>query len=72
MSALNIILDPAGGEERHSSQPKYSEVLRDASRYAFVDVEVGMKDNKIHDIGALRWDGQLFHSADSHEALAFI
>jgi ATP-dependent DNA helicase RecQ len=28
-------------------------VSRDASRYAFIDVEVGMKDHRIHDIGAL-------------------
>ena len=34
---------------------------RDASNFAFVDVEVGMKDNKIHDIGALRHDGATFH-----------
>lgn len=31
-------------------------VFRDASRYAFIDVEVGLKDHRIHDIGALRWD----------------
>ena len=30
--------------------------------YAFVDVEVGMKDLKVHDIGALRWDGAVFQN----------
>ena len=31
--------------------------------YAFVDVEVGMTDLMVHDIGALRWDGAVFHKA---------
>lgn len=30
---------------------------------AFVDTEVGLKDHKIHDIGALRYDGVTFHQA---------
>lgn len=30
---------------------------------AFVDTEVGLKDHKIHDIGALRYDGANFHQA---------
>ena len=30
---------------------------------AFVDTEVGLKDHKIHDIGALRDDGAIFHQA---------
>ena len=28
---------------------------------ALVDTEVGLKDHKIHDIGALRYDGATFH-----------
>ena len=28
---------------------------------AFVDTEVGLKDHKIHDIGALSYDGATFH-----------
>ena len=31
-----------------------------ASRYAFVDVEVGLNDKKIHDIGVLGCDGSIF------------
>ena len=38
------------------------------SRYAIVDVEVGLKDHKIHDIGAFRHDGAKFHET-SKEAL---
>lgn len=44
----------------------------DSSRYAFVDVEVGMKDRAIHDIGAIRYDGQTFHRASIDELLGFI
>lgn len=28
-----------------------------------MDTEVGLKDHKIHDIGALRYDGATFHQA---------
>ena len=48
------------------------QIYRDASRYAFIDVEVGMKDHKIHDIGALKWDRAIFHSADKGELLVFL
>ena len=30
-------------------------------RYALIDVEVGLKDHKIHDIGALRDDNAVYH-----------
>lgn len=44
----------------------------DASRYAFIDVEVGLKDHRIHDIGALKWDRTIFHSANKREFLDFL
>lgn len=47
-------------------------VSRDASRYAFIDVEVGLNDHRIHDIGALRSDGAIFHSANRSELLVFL
>ena len=47
-------------------------VVRDVSKYVFVDVEVGVKDHKIHDIGALRYDGAAFHKASKEELLGFI
>ena len=31
--------------------------------YAIVDVEIGLTDHRIHDIGALRYDGAIFHKA---------
>ena len=46
--------------------------LYDASRYAIVDVEIGLKDHKIHDIGALRYDGATFHKASKRELLEFL
>ena len=47
-------------------------VSRDSSRYAFVDVEVGLKDYRIHDIGAFRWDRAIFHSTNKSELLLFL
>ena len=47
-------------------------ISRDASRYAFIDVEVGMKDHRIHDIGALRWDKAIFHFANKRELLDYL
>lgn len=44
----------------------------DSSSYAFVDVEVGVKDHAIHDIGAIRYDGQTFHKASREDVLGFI
>lgn len=44
----------------------------DSSSYAFVDVEVEVKDHAIHDIGAIRYDGQAFHKASRDELLGFI
>ncbi|MBQ3153578.1 MAG: RecQ family ATP-dependent DNA helicase [Bacteroidaceae bacterium] len=61
MSFWNNIIKSISGTE-----------TRDSSRYAFVDVEVGSTDHKIHDIGAMRWDRTVFHSADKHELSNFL
>ena len=58
-------------KSRAEEQLEVSTVLKNSSLYAFVDVEVGMKDNKIHDIGALRGDNAIFHSANKKELLDF-
>ena len=42
------------------------------SRYAIVDVEVGLKDHKIHDIGAFRQDGATFHKASNESQCEFL
>lgn len=44
MSFWSKFIETIGGEN-HSQE----EVSNDASRYAFVDVEVGLKDKRIHD-----------------------
>ena len=41
-------------------------------RYAFVDAEVGEKNHQVHDIGALRSDGAIFHRASKTELLSFL
>ena len=41
-------------------------------RYAIVDVEVGLKNHKIHDIGALRHDGATYHKASKKELFEFL
>ena len=45
---------------------------RDASKYAFVDVEVSLRDHKVHDIGALRHDGATFHGTDQCDLANFL
>jgi ATP-dependent DNA helicase, recQ family len=70
MSFWNKIKDTFGGNEERSSHIK--EVSYDASRYCFVDAEVGLRDKKVHDIGALRWDGAMYHSADKQELMNFL
>lgn len=70
MSFWGRIIESISGVDNHTITPK--EVSRDASRYAFVDVEVGIKDKKIRDIGALRWDRSIYHSASKCDLLDFL
>ena len=44
----------------------------DSSRYAIIDVEVGIKDQKIHDIGALKYNRTIFHSTNKVEFKKFL
>lgn len=43
-----------------------------ALRYAIIDIEVGRKGNTIHDIGALKYDGSIFHKASKAELFDFL
>lgn len=70
MSFWNRIIDTINGAESKSAH--LQEMSNDASRYVFVDIEVGLKDHKIHDIGALRWDGAVYHSANKRELMDFL
>lgn len=45
---------------------------RDASLYAFIDTEVGLRDHKVHDIGAVRHDGVVYHGASKIELMKFL
>ena len=69
MSIWSKIIESVSGNVSASFN---EEVSRDASKYAIVDCEVGMKDQRVHDIGALRWDGATFHSADKHAMKRFL
>ncbi len=46
--------------------------IYDSSCYAIVDVEVGLRDGKIHDIGAIRHDGAVYHGSSLDGLLEFI
>ena len=70
MSLWNRIIDTINGTG--NSPAHLREVQHDASHYAFVDVEAGLKNHKIHDIGALRWDGAVYHSANKRELMNFL
>ncbi|MBO4811505.1 MAG: RecQ family ATP-dependent DNA helicase [Prevotella sp.] len=41
-------------------------------QYAIVDVEVSLSDHRIHDIGALRYDGAVYHGCSKEELMAFL
>lgn len=41
-------------------------------QYAIIDIEVGMSDHKIHDIGALRYDGAVYHGCSKEELKEFL
>lgn len=70
MSFWNRIIDTFNGSD--NKHVRLQDVSHDASRYSFVDVEVGLKDRKIHDIGAIRWDGAVYHSANKQELMIFL
>ena len=40
--------------------------------WAIVDVEVSMSDHKIHDIGALRYDGAVYHGCKKEDLFDFL
>lgn len=65
MSLWDRIIESIGGAGSTATP-------RDASHYAFVDVEVAVSDKRIVDIGALRWDDALLHSAHKAELAVFL
>ena len=51
---------------------KITSVPFSAPNYAIVDVEVGLIDHKIHDIGALKHDDTTFHKTSKEELFVFL
>ena len=43
-----------------------------AIRYSFVDAEVDMRYQRVHDIGALRYDGAVYHGGSRKELMKFL
>ncbi len=43
-----------------------------ADKYAIIDVEVGLTNNKIHDIGAIKYDDTIFHKISKEELFVFL
>ena len=70
MSFWNRIINTTSGVESRRSD--YLGVSYETSRYCFVDIEVGLHDKKIHDIGAVRWDGAVYHAAGKQGLIAFL
>ncbi|MDE6548586.1 MAG: DEAD/DEAH box helicase, partial [Muribaculaceae bacterium] len=70
MSFWNRIINTISGVENRRSVSL--EMSYGASRYCFVDVEVGLRDKKIHDIGAVRWDGAIYHAAGKQGLNSFL
>lgn len=55
----------------HQKADRMVEESRDAHR-AVVDVEVGVSDQRIHDIGALRDDGAIYHGGSKEQLMDFL
>ena len=72
MSFWRKIKETISGEQRRVTTSQTKNVNHDASHYAIVDAEVGMNDKKVHDIGAIKFDGAVFHSTNKPELLRFL
>ena len=66
MSFWDRIKETISGVGNHSASSK------DTSRYAFIDVEVSIKERRVRDIGALRWDNSVFHSCNKQKLIEFL
>lgn len=69
MSIWSRFLDAFNSTESADAR-HYGEGL--SSHFAFVDVEVGVHDHKVHDIGALRYDDAVLHTSSKKELLSFL
>ncbi len=69
-SLWNRLWASIGGTE--SANDSVQAVPFESARYAFIDAEVGIKDHKVHDIGALRNDGATYHGCSRDELRGFL
>ena len=69
MSFWDKILESISGDKKNDAARDLS---LDTSKYAFVDTEVGLTDHKVHDLGSLRYDGAILHSANHQELFDFL
>ncbi len=73
MSIWSRLIRLRNTENTHNAVDyKATSVTYDVSHYAIIDVEVGLEDHKIHDIGALRYDGAAYHKASKEELFEFL
>lgn len=59
-------------ERVESNFESYLQPISNPEHYAIIDIEVGVKDHKIHDIGAIRYDGAIYHSASKEGLMDFL
>lgn len=62
----------AEGENRISSRSVVSGPYNPTYSYAVIDTEIGLDDHSVHDIGALRHDGAVFHKVSKSELIDFL
>ena len=72
MSLWNKIKDAINFGNFASAEADVVPSRRDAEKYALADIELSLKDNRIRDIGALRYDGAVFHKNSKSEFAVFI
>ncbi|MGN0037347.1 MAG: RecQ family ATP-dependent DNA helicase [Bacteroidaceae bacterium] len=72
MSLWNRIKATLRGHEEETVPEPAAVPARRASHYALVDVEVSPKDQRIVDIGAVRWDGAVLHTDNPRLLMEFL
>ncbi len=61
-----------GNSKTEKKMNDENQELLDFSNYAFIDLEVGINSNKIHDIGAIRYDNAIYHNTSKDGLFDFI
>ncbi len=56
----------------HSFDDKITNAEHNMPHYAIIDIEISLQEQKLHDIGSLRYDGATFHKASKTELFEFI